>query len=99
MCMKKKAPAPVNYKTKRKTRDWEPSGATEEEPETMRTNIVMETPLVNEAQAITGIKTKTGVIHYALNEIVRRKKMKEILEFQGKVDFWDGYEAQMAGAK
>jgi Arc/MetJ family transcription regulator len=58
-----------------------------------RTNIIMEEPLVAEAQAITGIKTKTGVVHHALRELVRRQKMKEVLEMRGKVEFWDGYEA------
>lgn len=99
MCMKKSAPKKTIYKVRRRMPDFTPSSTTHEEPDTMRTNIVMETPLVNEAQAITGIKTKTGVIHFALKEIVRRKKMKDILAFQGKVEFWDGYEAQAAGAK
>ena len=58
-----------------------------------RTNIIMEEPLLAEAQAITGIKTKTGVVHHALRELVRRQKMKEVLEMRGKVEFWDGYEA------
>lgn len=99
MCMKKSTPKKTTYKVRRKIPDFTHSATTHEEPGTMRTNIVMETPLVNEAQAITGIKTKTGVIHYALKEIVRRKKMKDILAFQGKVELWDGYEAQAAGAK
>jgi Arc/MetJ family transcription regulator len=59
----------------------------------VRTNIIMEEPLVMEAQSITGIKTKTGVVHHALRELVRRQKMKEVLGMRGKVDFWDGYEA------
>lgn len=56
---------------------------------TTRTNIVMEEPLVCAAQKITGIKTKAGVVHYALREVVRRARMKELLELQGKVD-WEG---------
>jgi Arc/MetJ family transcription regulator len=59
------------------------------EPAEVRTNIVMEEPLVREAQAITGIKTKTGVVHYALREIVRRAKQKEMLALRGKVA-WEG---------
>ena len=58
-------------------------------PIEVRTNIVMEEPLVMEAQAITGIKTKTGVVHYALREIVRRARQKEMLALRGKVA-WDG---------
>jgi len=60
-----------------------------EEPETSRTNIIMETPLVYAAQEITGIKTKAGVVHYALKEVVRRSKMKDLLSLHGKVE-WDG---------
>jgi Arc/MetJ family transcription regulator len=49
----------------------------------------MEEPLIEEAKAITGIKTKTGVVHYALREIVRRAKRMEMLKLQGKVE-WQG---------
>ena len=68
-----------------------PKGDSEphEEPETTRTNIVMEAPLVSAAQEITGIKTKAGVVHYALKEVVRRSKMKELLSLHGKVT-WSG---------
>lgn len=59
------------------------------ETESVRTNIVMEEPLVAEAQAITGIKTKSGVVHYALREVIRRARQKELLKLQGKVA-WEG---------
>lgn len=75
MCMKK--PSPIS--------DPEPP----EEPETSRTNIILETHLVHAAQEITGIKTKAGVVHYALKEVVRRSKMKELLSMHGKVE-WEG---------
>jgi len=58
---------------------------------TVRTNIIMEEPLIEEAKAVTGIKTKTGVIHYALREVVRRQKIRDLLKLRGKVKFWDGY--------
>ena len=67
----------------------EVSGSYAEEPVEVRTNIIMEEPLVMEAQAITGIKTKSGVVHYALREVVRRARQKEMLNLQGKVK-WDG---------
>lgn len=59
------------------------------ETESVRTNIIMEEPLVAEAQAITGIKTKSGVVHYALREVVRRARQKELLKLQGKI-VWEG---------
>ncbi len=61
---------------------------------TVRTNIVMEEPLVYAAQKATGIKTKTGVVHFALREVVRRQQMKNLIELRGKVKFWDGYVAE-----
>lgn len=94
MCMKKKA----GYRVKtRKLVEYDPELAARlaaaagegEKGETVRTNIVMEEPLVSAAQKITGIKTKAGVVHYALREVVRRSKMKELLELQGKVN-WEG---------
>ena len=82
----------VTYKTKRKKQaaveDWS-KAAEMEAPAEVRTNIIMEEPLVMEAQKITGIKTKSGVVHYALREVVRRARQKEILNLQGKVK-WDG---------
>lgn len=102
MCMKKQKQ--VRYTSKPQPpmvldeAPFTPPKTTSGEIETMRTNIIMETPLIEEAQAITGIKTKTGVIHFALKELVRKKKMKEILKFQGKVDFWPGYEKEMTAA-
>ncbi len=87
----------VIYKFSRRKKDaadaWKPIGMTEETTE-VRTNIIMEEPLVIEAQSITGIKTKTGVVHYALREVVRRERMKEALRMRGKVGFWDGYVAE-----
>ncbi len=75
------------YKTTRKKKDTA-------EVEEVRTNIIMEEPLVMEAQTITGIKTKTGVVHFALREVVRRERMKEALRMRGKVGFWDGFIAE-----
>ncbi len=85
------------YKATRKKKDaaddWKPISIPDEVAE-VRTNIVMEEPLVYEAQSITGIKTKTGVVHYALRELVRRDRMKDALRMRGKVGFWDGYIAE-----
>jgi Arc/MetJ family transcription regulator len=84
----------VNYRAKRGKKEdsaviRESSGSYADEPAEVRTNIIMEEPLVMEAQAITGIKTKSGVVHYALREVVRRARQKEMLNLQGKVK-WDG---------
>lgn len=72
-----------------KKQDQKSDSQSRKETETTRTNIVMETPLVSAAQEITGIRTKAGVVHYALKEVVRRSKMKELLSLHGKVA-WHG---------
>ena len=93
MCMKPRKTDTKAAKNPRKRVSYEDVAAAE-----VRTNIIMEEPLVMEAQAITGIKTKTGVVHHALRELVRRQRMKEALQMRGKVEFWDGYEASHVNA-
>jgi len=55
----------------------------------MRTNIVIDDALIKKVMNYTGLRTKKDVVHYALEEIVRRKERKKILDFQGKVR-WEG---------
>ena len=55
----------------------------------MRTNIVLDDNLVAEGLRITGLKTKKDLVNYALNSLIERKKMYDIFEFRGKVD-WVG---------
>ncbi len=91
--MNKKRIHNATRKKKAAADDCEPFSIPDDVAE-VRTNIVMEEPLVYEAQSITGIKTKTGVVHYALREVVRRNRMKDALQMRGKVGFWDGYIAE-----
>ena len=51
----------------------------------MRTNIVLDDELVQEAFSLTGIRTKRELVHVALNELVRRRRKKDLLELAGKV--------------
>jgi Arc/MetJ family transcription regulator len=55
----------------------------------MRTNIVIDESLIKKAMNYTGLRTKKDVVHFALEEIVRRKERKKILGLQGKVH-WEG---------
>jgi Arc/MetJ family transcription regulator len=55
----------------------------------MRTNIVIEDNLIEEGLAYTGLKTKRELVHYALKELVDRKKRKAILGLEGKLH-WEG---------
>ena len=42
----------------------------------MRTNIVMDDDLVQEAFALTGVRTKRELVHMALKELVRRHRKR-----------------------
>jgi len=42
--------------------------------------------LVNEAMLLTKISTKTGLIKYALENVIQREKIKELTNYFGKVN-------------
>lgn len=53
----------------------------------MRTNIVLDDALVEEALAVTGARTKKEVVHLALEELVRSRKKKSLTELAGRIRF------------
>lgn len=55
----------------------------------VRTNIVIDQQLMEEAIALTGHKTRKDVANFALQELARRARQKELPSLKGKVD-WDG---------
>jgi|TARA_B100000315_G_C14418135_1_gene514231 Arc/MetJ family transcription regulator len=55
----------------------------------MRTNVVLDEELVNSCKKATGIKTKKELINHALQELLRHKSQKRILELKGKIN-WEG---------
>ena len=59
-----------------------------------RTNIVLDTELVEEAQRVTGIQTKREVVDFALRELVQRHRKGELtlLDLAGTVEFEEGYD-------
>ena len=54
-----------------------------------RTNIVLDEGLVNKARRLTGFKTMRDVVHYALKELVRHRRQKDILQLEGRIH-WTG---------
>jgi Arc/MetJ family transcription regulator len=54
-----------------------------------RTNIDLDDDLVKQGLKATKLKTKKELVHYALKELIRRKKRKGLLELEGKV-IWEG---------
>jgi len=55
----------------------------------MRTNIEIDDGLINSAMNITQIKTKKGVVEYALKELIDLHKRRSILKYRGKLK-WNG---------
>ena len=54
-----------------------------------RTNIELDTDLLKKAMEVTNLTTIKEVVHYALDEIIKMKKRKQLLKLKGKVN-WEG---------
>jgi Arc/MetJ family transcription regulator len=54
-----------------------------------RTNVVLDDALVAKCQQSTGIKTRRALISHALEELLRHKRQKKVLELKGTVR-WEG---------
>ena len=59
-----------------------------------RTNLVLDGEVLEEARRISGAKTYSETVNKALSELVRRHKMRSIVEFFGK-GLWKGDLAEM----
>lgn len=55
----------------------------------MRTNIEIDDDLMDEAQRLTGIRTKREAVDFALRELVARHRRLGLLELRGRVH-WEG---------
>jgi Arc/MetJ family transcription regulator len=60
----------------------------------MRTNIVIDDALMNEALRVTGLKTKREAVELGLRTLLRLRQQEEIRRFRGKLD-WQGDLDQM----
>ena len=58
----------------------------------MRTNIVLDEALVQEAFSLTGIRTKRELVHVALSELVRHRRKKSLFDLAGKVSFREDFD-------
>ncbi len=58
----------------------------------MRTNIVLEDKLVEEAFRYSKAKTKKELIHEALREFIASRKKLDLRELRGKIVFREGYD-------
>lgn len=55
----------------------------------MRTNIVIDEQLMNDALKATGLKTKKETVELGLKTLIRLHKQEEIRKLKGKLK-WDG---------
>jgi len=58
----------------------------------MRTNIVLDEKLVEEAQALSHIKTKRKLIDKALREFVMHRKRLDLREIKGSRNLQEDYD-------
>jgi Arc/MetJ family transcription regulator len=60
----------------------------------MRTNIVIDDDLMEEAMKVSRIKTKKEAVHEGLKLLIQRKKQERIRDLRGKLS-WKGDLEQM----
>jgi len=58
----------------------------------MRTNIVLDDDLVEQAFALTGVRTKRALVQLALQELVARRSRSDLTELAGKLRFRDDFD-------
>ena len=58
----------------------------------VRTNIVLDDELVEEAFRHSDAKTKRELVDRALREFVENRKRRDIRELRGKISFHPGYD-------
>jgi Arc/MetJ family transcription regulator len=67
-------------------------------PDTVRTNIVLDSKLVEAGLKATGLKTRRQLVDFALRELLRHKQQKKLLSLKGKVT-WEGDLETMRSAR
>jgi Arc/MetJ family transcription regulator len=58
----------------------------------MRTNIVLDDGLVREAFKYSKAKTKRGLIHEALKELISSRRRLDLRDLKGKIAFQEDYD-------
>ena len=58
----------------------------------MRTNIVIDDDLLEEAFSVSDARTKKDLIHEALRAFIRLNKRKDLAELAGAINFYNGYD-------
>jgi Arc/MetJ family transcription regulator len=58
----------------------------------VRTNIVIDDALLEEAFSVSKARTKKDLVHEALRELIRLRKRKDMTELAGSIEFAEGYD-------
>jgi Arc/MetJ family transcription regulator len=58
----------------------------------MRTNIELDDALIEEAFRLTNLRTKKELIHLALQELIRTRKKRNLLDLSGQIEFSPDYD-------
>ncbi|MEQ1531132.1 MAG: type II toxin-antitoxin system VapB family antitoxin [Methylococcales bacterium] len=62
----------------------------------MRTNIVIDDDLMDEAISLTGIRTKRELVNLALKELVQHRKKKDLFKLAGQIEFREDFDHKAA---
>ena len=52
----------------------------------MRTTLVIKEKLLEEVRTLSGVKTKREAVEMALEEFIKRRKARKLIELEGKVE-------------
>ena len=52
----------------------------------MRTTLAIKEKLLEEVKALSGVKTKKEAVEMALEEFIKRRKAKKLIELEGKIE-------------
>jgi Arc/MetJ family transcription regulator len=63
---------------------------------TLRTNIVLDEGLLEEAARLTGIRTKRLLVHEGLQALVDTKRRRPLSALRGKIRFAPNYDHKIA---
>ena len=58
----------------------------------MRTNIIINDELMQQAMEVSGIKTKKEIVEQAILEFVNRRTRKDLADLRGKITFATDYD-------
>ncbi len=58
----------------------------------MRTEIVLDDELIEEAFDLTGAQTEKELVDLALRELVRKRRKKDLTELAGRIQFHEGFD-------